>query len=86
MNSALLSLKQDVQSLLKEYREFAYGLSADNPFSRYSIDYQLPKFKGRTRAMNCLFNLINPNALSYEDLQLYREVDSLLDDLNEEVF
>lgn len=30
--------------------------------------------------------MINPNELSFEDFQLYQEVDGLLDELNDEVF
>ena len=86
MNSDLLLLKRDIQALLKEYRSFVYGLSADNPFSKFSFADKQPKFRGKTRAFNLIFNVINPNELSFDDLQLYREVDALLDELNEEVF
>lgn len=86
MHSDLLLLKQNVQSLLKEYRSFVFGLSADNPFSKFSFADKQPKFRGQTRAYNLLFNMINPNELSFEDFQLYQEVDGLLDELNDEVF
>lgn len=86
MDSDLLLLKQQAQALLKEYRTFTYGLSADNPFSKFSFADKMPKFRGRTRALNLVFNVINPNELSFEDLQLYREVDAILDELNDEVF
>ncbi len=86
MNSDLQLLKQNAQALLKEYQDSVYELSADNPFSRFSFADKQPKFRGRTRALNLVFDLINPNELSFEDLQLYREVDALLDELNDEVF
>ena len=86
MDSDLLLLKQNAQVLLKEYRDFVYGLSPDDPFSKFDFAEKQPYFRGRTKALNLVFNVINPNELSFEDIQLYGEVDALLDELNDEVF
>lgn len=53
MHSDLLLLKQNIQVLLKEYRSFVYGLSADNPFSKFSFADKQPKFRGQPKLLIC---------------------------------
>lgn len=86
MDNEILSLQQRAESLLKQYRDFTYGLSADNPFSRFSFMDKQPQFEAQVRALNACYRVIDPGDLSFEEFMQYEELGDVLSELIDEVF
>jgi len=86
MNSEILLLKSKAETLLKQYRSFTYGLSADNPFSRFSFMDKQPQFEAQARALNAAYRSINSFGLSFEDFRQYEELSEVMSELNDEIF